>query len=168
MSPTKTLLWMDNDGPQRFRSYRRWLDKQGWEVRWASTIEEAMRALCDEPIHALVLDQLVPFSGTLPDGTAPDGPPKVWGGCLVAWLLRRRRLPPHFPTEHEDQACEWLKLAPYPGNDEVPILLFSAYRDDHVEGALLEIKNGEFVVPILEKPVLLDDFIEKFRSVVEV
>lgn len=143
----RRVLWMDNQGKDHLRQYRYWLETEGWRVDVSLTIQDALDRLVaaqegDPHYSVLILDQDVPFSGSGVDGTVPEGPPRIWGGCLVARWLCGLGTPGALPAGFQDG---WRKVSDgrtWHSNGHLPpILIVSAYHDERVQEAWVDVRR---------------------------
>jgi CheY-like chemotaxis protein len=168
------LLWIDDDGPERFMNERRRLRKARWTVEWARGLQSAVERLTVEPFDAMLLDQMLPWPDREP-GEPPDTTVEVWGGALLLWWLRRGRAPDSLGSAVVARYAEMWDQQPTAANRAMPVVVISAFDDSDVRAQLLEVcDEGEggspFDTPIWTKPVDLDAlmaFLEDVKAHVE-
>jgi CheY-like chemotaxis protein len=139
----RSLLWIDDDGPERFPYEAIVLAEKGWEIQWAKTGKEAVEALSSQEFDAIILDQMLPWIRRISASREP-----VWAGCLLlAWLRGHDRpsLAPQLPGFEQLP-----NFQPLEANRAKPVVLVSAYHDLEVEDALRLIQPDlqQFVKPI--------------------
>lgn len=142
MKNARTLLWVDDDGAERFPYEIDCLASIGWKTDWATSAAAAAESLAASRYDLVLLDQVFP----LRDG---DSYKDVWSGCRLLYWLRGKGAPAGAP-----QKDEWLELArerrPFAANAGVPVIIISAFQDDHVDEALSAITPMTVILP---KPV---------------
>jgi len=139
MADSKTLLWVDDDGKERFLYEQYNLEKRGWSITWSLTVLEAARNLEEKPFDAVLLDQ------TLPPQRYEDEP-SYWGGCaLLYWLRGGERLQ---DTTDFDFLGE---LTPRGHNQNIGVTLVSAFYDDQVMGYVKKAPGP--LVELVQKPI---------------
>jgi CheY-like chemotaxis protein len=142
MKNSRTLLWVDDDGAERFPYEIDCLAGIGWKTVWAKNAAAAAEFLAAGRCDLVLLDQVFPFH----DG---DSYKDVWSGCRLLYWLRGEGAPAGAP-----QKDDWLELArgsrPFEENIGVPVIIISAFQDDHVDEALSAITPGTVILP---KPV---------------
>lgn len=122
----KRLLWVDDDGEQRFQYEIRKLQKLGYEIRWARTGKSAVELLQEEEFGVVLLDQQLPWDD--------DHYPNVWGGVLLLAWCRAQERPGAAPAiEGWDQLFD--KDYRRDGAISSRILVISAFFDDRVAEA---------------------------------
>ncbi len=86
---TENLLWIDDDGEERFPYECRLLQKAGYEIFWARSGQQAAEQLLAQSYEVILLDQQLPWQ---------EGVSHVWGGVMLyAWATtqdRPREAPP--------------------------------------------------------------------------
>ena len=154
MSPRRRLLWADDDGPKHFLYELSVLESRGWVVRWACSVEEAVRALRAEPFDALLLDQLMPVAEA---GNCVVAERFVWSGALlVAWLRDPAALEA-LPAAVRAASAAVTAAPPHPENLLLPLQLVSAFDDPEVDALLAKPTLG--APRRIAKPVDLDDLL---------
>ena len=142
MKDPLTLLWVDDDGVGRFAYEIDCLARMGWKTVWATGAEEAASTLSTSRYDLVLLDQVFPFR-------SGDSYRDVWTGCRLLYWLRGRGVPPDAP-----QREAWLQLTksvrPHKGNKDAPVIIVSAFQDEHVDAALSAVIPPKFILP---KPV---------------
>lgn len=72
-------MWVDDDGSERYPYEVSQIEKEGYEVVWARSGQEAELALTQSRYEVILLDQQLPWHRSQPS--------VVWGGVfLLAWL----------------------------------------------------------------------------------
>lgn len=165
---TLRMLWLDNDGPGRFQFERRQIQRRGWDVIWSYTIRDAAERLVAEPVDAIILDQMVPYDGSPAAGWVPDGPPKVWGGCVLLWWLRGKGAPTGMPGNREVSKKPYLKSPPHSKNSQTPVAIASGYYNHSVEDALRNASPLDSNLRILVKPLDLQALLGFLHSCSEI
>lgn len=150
------LLWVDDDGPDRFRYEEAVLiEDRGCQVGWAATVAQALERLRREPYDAIVLDQMLPFTEHSP---VTD----YWGGCVVLHWLKLSSYPPTAPPPEHPQL--FAGEPPLLANVQAPVCFVSAFMDDDVHRELLRACN---LLRIFAKPLdldVLERFLDAARS----
>ncbi len=152
MSERPRVLWAD-DEPKRMPFEARRIKAAGWELVWARSVIEAGQALERMPFQALLLDQMMPYYGSVPDAR------EVWGGCLLLRWLAGSNAPAHAPTRwgEPDKSAERRQrltdLSPLAANQGLPVMVLSGYYDDDVLAAMREVRPD---VTVHSKPIQLD------------
>lgn len=168
----KRLLWMDNQGPDQIRSYRAWLLREGWEIVVTVTIDQTMQAIANaystgKQFSMFALDQGVPYEGSDAEGVkAGDGPPYLWGGCLITHWLRNADTPQMLPNTYR---AAWGALVEKYGPSKhpmAPIMIVTAFIDSDVQAAVDKLRERD-AHPIREsrKPLRLERFKDVFFEV---
>jgi CheY-like chemotaxis protein len=162
----KLLLWLDDDGPDRFMAECDTLHSAGFEVRWELDVQSAVRLLASEQVDALLLDQMLPLT---PAERGKHTPVLAWSGCMLLHWLRGLPLPPAAPNEASapfEQVTEG--VAALAQNRVIPVQVVSAYYDVAVaraiEAAGSRMKRDRLV---MAKPIdryEFDDFISDLPS----
>jgi CheY-like chemotaxis protein len=155
-SSRHSLLWIDDDAPERFMYENFVLSQNGWEITWATSAEAGAEALRDRPFKVVILDQMLPWST---NGLGRDLA-EVWAGCLLLAWLRDKRRPSKAPPR---EAFERLyTMNPLGANRTVPVILGSAYYDDEIMASLFEIEPQ---LPQVPKPIDCSRLLEILASV---
>lgn len=141
MADEKTLLWVDDDGEERFLYEKYSLEKKGWSITWALTVLEAARNLEEKSFDAVLLDQMLPPQKY-------EDEPSYWGGCaLLYWLRGAERI-------QDATDFDFLgELTPRDHNQEIRVTLVSAFYDDHVMDHVNKAPGP--AVELVEKPITL-------------
>jgi CheY-like chemotaxis protein len=149
------LLWVDDDGPNRFRYEEAVLkEDRRCAVDWASNVEHALSLLRTEAFDAIVLDQMLPLTE---HSTASD----YWGGCVVLHWLKLSSYPATAPPTLQPAL---FRAPPLPANVAAPVCFVSAFSDDDVHRELL---RADRTLPIFAKPLdldLLEGFLDGARD----
>jgi CheY-like chemotaxis protein len=153
--PSRRLLWIDDDAPDRFRYEHRLLTRHGWETTWATSASAGAEALRDQVFEVVLVDQMLPWS----EEELRKQSEEVWAGCLLLFWLRGKKRPSKAPPR---KAFDNLyRMAPLARNRTVPVILSSAYYDEEIAAALLEI---ELHLPELPKPIDCNRLLELLGS----
>ncbi len=139
----RRLLWIDDDGRDRFLLTERILKDDGWEITWALTGVEALESLKagSEPFDALLVDQMFPLRFS----EARD----VWAGARVLHWLNGQAQPTEAPeVDSWENATQ--DLAPNQASAAAFTLVVSAFYDEQVTAALKALNPG---LIIMAKPV---------------
>ncbi|MET0388471.1 MAG: response regulator [Polyangiales bacterium] len=149
------LLWVDDDGPHRFKYEEVVLrEDHGWQITWSRSIEGAIDALATRRFDAIVLDQMLPLA----DDSAAAG---YWGGyALLHWLKGCKEPTPQPPPEH---ARRFVGKTPHPGNAEARVCIVSAFEDLTVQKAIRTVCPQ---IAIFPKPLELER-LEEFLAAQE-
>jgi CheY-like chemotaxis protein len=142
------LLWIDDDGPERFLYEEYVLQGKGWRVVWATSVREALEILSKEGFDAILLDQMLPLN------PGPLAPADVWSGCLLLYWLRGMLRPSAAPQVEEPDMFG--DISPLLSNRLNKVIIVSAFHDDEVEEA---IRTVEASISIVKKPIDLDKLI---------
>lgn len=155
----RTVLWTDEDAPDRFVYGKFILERAGWTVDWANSVAEATSKLSANRYRALILDQMMP----LEPGRGPEPAVTVWGGCAVLRWLRGASIPDLMPMEQR-HACEALwQRRPLVPNRSIPAAIVSGYRDEKIVEAIHSASAQDQAIVFLPKPLdygALQSFIE--------
>lgn len=143
MSPRPRLLWTDDDAPDRFEYEALVLGEEGWDVIWATSVSEAARLLADQHFDAMLLDQMLPYTGL------KHGDPLWNGALLLRWL--RGKGPPSNVTL--DPRGELSMLKPRVENREIPTVVVSAFHDPLVDSAMRDASEQDRALPLAPKPI---------------
>ena len=162
MSRRPRVLWAD-DEPKRMPYEARIIKRAGWDQVWATSVIEAGQILEQGTFDVLLLDQMMPYYGSVPDAR------EVWGGCLLLRWLAGTHAPAHAPTRwgEPDKSHERrLRLSdfqPLPPNRRMPVMVLSGYYDEDVLRAMREVRPD---LTVHSKPIQLDRvmaFLEEHR-----
>lgn len=143
MSPRPRLLWTDDDAPDRFEYEALVLGEEGWDVVWATSVSEAARLLAEQHFDAMLLDQMLPYTGL------KHGDPLWNGALLLRWL--RGKGPPSNVTL--DPRGELSMLKPRVENREIPTVVVSAFHDPLVDSAMRDASEQDRALPLAPKPI---------------
>lgn len=141
------LLWVDDDGPDRFLYERGVIEDDGWQVQWATSVEEAVEALKGTAFDALILDL------NLTDERGVEPPYLIWGACRILYWLRQTPLTRPRPWLTAGASEVWSEAPPYKTNEKVPVLIVSGFHDDDVLKAIRDAGPADFQIKLLPKPV---------------
>jgi CheY-like chemotaxis protein len=151
-----SLLWIDDDAPDRFRHEHRLLTRQGWEITWATNARAGAEALRERAFKVVLLDQMLPWS----EDKLGREQEEVWAGCLLLFWLRGKSRPSKAPPR---EAFDGLyAMQPLAANKTAHVILSSAYFDDEIMASLLEIEPD---LPELPKPIDRDRLLDLLASV---
>jgi CheY-like chemotaxis protein len=141
MTNGRTLLWVDDDGEERFLHEKYNLEKKGWSITWALTVLEAARILADRTFDAVLLDQMLP-----PEKNEDE--PSLWGGCALLYWLRGGGL------LQETSDFDFIaNLTPQSHNQEIRVTLVSAFYDEQVNSYINNVPGP--AVELVQKPINL-------------
>ncbi len=139
---SKSLLWVDDDGPGRFRYEETLLRREGWTVIWATTTDSAAKILAKTGVDGVIADMMFPL--------ANGDNPSIWSGFgLIKWLRG------DWEGDWGDmqQAPAVLeRYKPLEDNKDVPIVVVSAFFDAGIEERLLKLPQSD-ELSWLPKPV---------------
>jgi CheY-like chemotaxis protein len=145
----RVVLWVDDDGPERFLYEEFMLERNGWTVRWANSVAEAKERLRSECFDAMLLDHFLPLqSPATEDGT------DAWGGCRLLYWLRGLRLPAGVPETAVLEECAVEEGAPREENRNLKVVIVSALFDDEIDAAIRHLPGA---IPTLRKPIWLQE-----------
>ena len=161
---TKRLLWTDDDGRERFIYEERMLQRDGWEVHWAEDVEEATKKLSTERFDVVILDQMFPLQRARGQG---DAAPRIWGGCLLLWWLRRQCWPADLPYAAAAADYPIWAVQPLPENRSVPAIIISAIYDEQVEQVTAMASDADRDLERLSKPLRFSDLQSFLRTIAE-
>ena len=156
-APLRSLLWIDDDAPERFKHEDRLLSRAGWDITWANSAKAGAEALRDKPFEVVLLDQMLPWS----EDSLGKEPEEVWAGCLLLFWLRNQGRPSKAPPREAFEGLYTMK--PLKTNRKVPVILGSAYYDDEIMASLLEIEPE---LPEIPKPIDCNRLLELLASAV--
>jgi hypothetical protein len=147
---SKALLWVDDDGSDRFLYEERVLRRRGWEVHWATDLASALAALSSQRFDAVILDQSIPNSKEIGDSES------VWAGAtILAWLRG-------VPTDRLGKLPQ--EFEPLGANRTAAICILSAFYDDEAAELIRESEFPGEIILILSKPVDLDELMRFLDS----
>jgi CheY-like chemotaxis protein len=141
MANEKNLLWVDDDGPERFLYEKYNLEKKGWSITWALTVLEAARNLAEKSFDAVLLDQML-------SPQRYEDEPSLWGGCALLYWLRGGGL-----LQDTRDFDFVLNLTPHPSNKEIRVTLVSAFYDEQVNNYINNVPGP--AVELVQKPINL-------------
>lgn len=119
------VLWVDDDGPDRFMYEEYLLGRKGWVIRWACDVVTAACYLKDSRFSIVIIDQMLPIQ--------VQGELSEWGGYhLLAWL--RGAGGQHHP-EAPGLPLELHQFGTLADNRSVPVIIVSAFSDETIEDA---------------------------------
>lgn len=150
---SRIVLWVDDDGPLRFRYERRLLEQNGWKVKWAHDLSEALVALSTERFDALILDHHLPVDGKM----SLLG---LWSGAtILAWLrgFRDDRL--------LESGSRPGSLVPLASNRNLPTCFVSGFFDADIEETIRSNEESGLQTIMLPKPVDSEHLIDFLRSI---
>lgn len=147
MASRGRILWVDDDGPGRFKFAEGLLKRQGWEVDWANDAVGAAQKLRSNAYDHLILDQETP----LDVGDARNR----WAGCLVLyWLRGNGTLPPGMPkVDTERQRRFSGGSAPLGSNRHMPVVIISDYDAKELLEALKSASKMDQNQVVFSKPL---------------
>lgn len=137
----KTLLWVDDDGEERFLYEKHNLEIKGWSITWALTVFEAAERLAEKLFDAVLLDQMLP-------PRRYEDEPSLWGGCALLYWLRGGGLLRN--TKDFDFVAS---LTPLSHNQEIRVTLVSAFYDEQVNEYINNAPGS--AVELVQKPINL-------------
>jgi CheY-like chemotaxis protein len=141
MTDSKTLLWVDDDGEERFLYEKYNLEKKGWSIIWALTVLEGARNLAEASFDAVLLDQMLP-----PERYEAE--PSLWGGCaLLSWLRGGEHIQNTTDFDFLDE------MTPRDQNQKIRVTLVSAFYDEQVMSYISNAPGP--AVELVEKPIML-------------
>ena len=150
MDRQRYVLWVDDDGRDRFLYELSILEENGLVTDWAFDAEEAISLLSKKNYDLVLLDQVFPVG-------RKSSYKDVWSGCRLLYWLRGEELPAEAP-----QGALWAgvldMLQPLEENSYVPVIIISGFQDDFVDKALHEKSQG---ITIFPKPVNGDKLLAK-------
>ena len=152
----KKLLWVDDDGPERFLYETFLLESHGWEVDWKGDVQQAIAALSTGAYDALILDHLIPVEGRASVA-------ELWSGLAIFGWLRQSRL----PNAIFGTLPLYENSAPLDSNKRIPVCFISAFYDEEIEAAIGLIEAEGERVSHLSKPIATKNLIDFLDSVVD-
>lgn len=153
MTKKQKVLWVDDDGPDRFPYELSVLEEHHFETDWALDAEQAVNRLSAGHYNLVLLDQAFPidYRSSYRD---------VWSGCRLLYWLRGKR-----PPTGASQGAMWTELfrrnRPRLKNKNIPVIIISGFQDDLVDEALRQIDHE---ISIFPKPVDGDELIRTIDS----
>lgn len=145
------MLWVDDEGPHKFRHTARIIGENGWTIEWADCVTSAVDRLANETYDDLLVDQMLPFN--------EDDEPDVWNGCILIRWLRGMRPPPG--TSGNVDRDQLMRQSPLPENAKLRAIIVSAYNEADVRKATEE-TEGEIVFKI--KPVTVNELLKLLKQ----
>ena len=141
------ILWVDDDGPGRFKFAEGLLKREGWAVDWANDAVGAAQKLRGQAYDYLILDQETP----LELGDARNR----WAGCLVLyWLRGNSSLPPGMPrVDTERQRRVSGGGVAMPANQKMRVVIISDYDAKELLEALKLASPQDRSLVIFSKPL---------------
>ncbi|HNC96873.1 MAG TPA: hypothetical protein PLA94_03415 [Myxococcota bacterium] len=157
MEKRRRILWVDDDGPDRFRYAESRLKREGWEVEWAQDVFSAAQKLSKDAYEGVILDQETPLD--------PNDSRSRWAGCILLHWLRGNSSPPPGlpPLELSRHGRIALAGRPHTDNLHCPVVVISDYDAPGLITALRSASPADVELPILPKPLKLEDL----RSLLE-
>lgn len=153
------LLWIDDEGERKFLFEVYKLRKNGWEVDWAVSVDEATAALATHAYDAILLDQMMPLGGKGAHHV------DVWTGCLVLWWLRRGEPPAAAPPPSIEASRALWAAAPLEANRTAMTICVSAFDDEDVVPVMQAVaEDGSPDVPILVKPIRFEELLHALQA----
>ena len=141
MEKLMKLLWIDDDGKDRFPYESRKLSNYGYEITWAESGTEAADALQKETFTTILLDQQLPWE--------KNGFSVVWGGVLLYAWMRGKERPNNAPP------CEGFDALPkLEYKVDARVIIVSAFYDNGVAEARRAL--GLIDRMVLSKPIDLE------------
>jgi len=147
------IIWIDDDGEDRFPLELKRLRENRWDVSWALGVERAVEKLAAQAFRAVILDQMLPI------GASPINRANVWQGCLLLHWLRGMPFPKLAP-----ELQEWKKLAglsPLEENRTAKMIVASAFFDAEVDRAIRAIEPNLISIA---KPINAPNLIKALES----
>ena len=143
----KRLLWVDDDGAERFPYEYRRLCSAGYEITWALTGEDAVDHLRSQTYEAILLDQQFPWA---------VGISHVWAGVMLCSWARGKERPKNAPpvVGFDDLFNEEERLS---SPLEARVLIVSSFYDETVEKARRELGHPDR--DVLAKPIDLKNLL---------
>lgn len=149
----KNLLWVDDDGEERFLYEKYNLERNGWTIIWAFTVLEAARKLSENSFDAVLLDQMLPPQKY-------EDEPSLWGGCALLYWLRGGGLLQD--TRDFDFVAD---LSPRSRNQNIRVTLVSAFYDDQV---MSRVNNAPGpAVELVKKPIAIARLVASLEGSLE-
>ena len=144
----RRIAWVDDDAPGRFLNEEDTIIEWGGIVIWGTTIAKGVEILSTQPVDALILDQMMPWSET-------DRDP--WAGCILLRWLRGAPPPPAAPMHTLlPQFDPWkLGRSPLLENVRIPALIASAFHNAGIEEATRAASSLDREFRLCAKPLEL-------------
>ncbi len=145
------LLWMDDEGRDKFILETSVLQRNNWEVEWAHGVPEAaakLRKRRGEAFRIVLLDQHV--------AEADEGTPDkhlIWGACRLLYWLRGTPASIPRPWLAPGEVEAWSRAAPRPVHRRIPALLVSTYHNNAVLEATRKASGHDKFIKLMAKPV---------------
>lgn len=151
------MLWIDDDGRDRYICETMLIENKGWSIDWASDVKEATEKLAIKPYHAVLLDQVLPFIKVNTPDKIDENKPNPWGGCAVLCWICKVELPSGIGVneQYEDLSIS----EPLPENENLPVMVISAYSEDAISEHMKLASTIDKNVNFLPKPISIDDLI---------
>ena len=147
----QSLLWTDDDAPDRFLFEIGRIETRGWKVDWALDIWEAAQMLASRPFNALILDQMLPFHIGENAHEPVYKETQVWGGCVLLRWLRGKGPPDKAPLDSIEPDQRLRRLHPQPENARIPVIVVSAFYDEDVLTAMRDASDIDKTLEISSK-----------------
>jgi len=147
MAQRGRILWVDDDGPGRFRYADAMLKRDGWDIDWSHDAFSAAKRLCVHPYDVLILDQDIPL--------AEGEPHSRWvGTMLLHWLRQSIRPPVELPRMEQDRYRRLLQHSPpLSPNQNTFVVAVSDYDALELLNAMRGASFQDQELPILSKPL---------------
>ena len=146
-----TVLWVDDDGPERFMYEQFVLERQGWRIRWALNMLEAANYLKDMLFPVVIMDQMFPIQ---------DDEPSAWGGyLLLAWMRGEKEIDPAAPC----LPAEICRSEPLEGNRAAVVIIASAFFDKATSDALACLPHQAKTM-VIPKPIHTDSLMRAIEG----
>lgn len=141
--PRGRILWVDDDGAERYLYEQLILEAEGWMMQYAIDVGQAAYLLSRESFDAMFLDQMLPYSGLV------KGDP-IWNSCLLLYWLRGGGTPRRVQV---DPMAPLGVLRPLPTNVNLPVAVVSAFHDPALEEALRDASPMDRKILLIPKPI---------------
>ncbi len=163
---TYLMLWVDDDGQDRYLFETMKIENKGWSIDWALDIKEATEKLASKPYHAMFLDQMLPFNKVNGPSKIDENKPNPWGGCAVLSWIRKAGLPSGIGANGQ---YDKLKSSnpPLPENEILPVMVISAYYDEAIYKHMTSTSSIDKNINFLPKPISIDALINFLDSAIE-
>jgi 5'-methylthioadenosine/S-adenosylhomocysteine nucleosidase len=139
------ILWVDDDGANRFDFELHLLSERGDQVEFATNVLDASRLLASHTYDALILDNVMQYA---PSGREPVG---YWGGIVLLYWVRR--LPRPFKAPSTYSLHELDGREPARANSRANIIFVTAYHDDEMTSVIQKAARPAELIPVLHKPL---------------